>query len=97
MTLPYIISKSHNISSTEENIATNYVLQSCSQYFETFWWLGKFSLHRKWNEAWLLVINWYMQVASRGAEQLKVLVSKTWGLRKLGNIRKISKLHRTIA
>ena len=38
-----------------------------------------------------------MQVASRGAEQLKVLVSKTWGLRKLGNIRKISKLHRTIA
>ena len=35
---------------------------------------------------------WYIRVASRVAEQLK-----TWDLRKLGNIRKLSKLHRMIA
>ena len=34
---------------------------------------------------------WYIQVASRVAEQFK-----TWDLRKLGNIGKMSKLHRMI-
>ena len=42
-------------------------LQSCSKYFETFWWLNKFSFHHKWNKMWLLVKIWYVQVA----EQLK--------------------------
>ena len=27
-------------------------LQSCSKYFEIFWWLSKFSFHHKWNKAW---------------------------------------------
>ena len=39
--------------------------------FETFWWLSKFSFHHKWNEVWLLVIHWHIQVASRVVEQLK--------------------------
>ena len=46
-------------------------LQSCSQYFENFSWLEKFSFHSKWNEAWLLLINWYVRVTSRVAEQRK--------------------------
>ena len=32
-------------------------LQPCSSSFETFRCFTKFSLYRKWNEAWLLVIN----------------------------------------
>ena len=39
--------------------------------FRLFWWLCKFSFHNKWNEAWLLVINWYIPVTSRVAERLK--------------------------
>ena len=40
------------------------------------------------NEAWLLVINWYIRVASRVAELLK-----TQDLRKLEKFRIMSKLH----
>ena len=58
-------------------------LQSCSECFDTSWWLRKFSFHHNSNEALLLVINWYIPLASRVAKQLK-----TEGLRKLGNIRK---------
>ena len=54
---------------------------SCSRYFQTIWWLLKFSFHHKWNEAWLLLINWYIRVV----EGLR--------LTQLGNIRKISKFH----
>ena len=53
---------------------------SCSRYFQTIWWLLKFSFHHKWNEAWLL-INWYIRVV----EGLR--------LTQLGNIRKTSKFH----
>ena len=60
--------------------------------FETFWWLSKFSFHHKWNGAWLLVKNWYIRIVSRVTERLK-----TWDVRKLRTIRKISKLHRIIA
>ena len=67
-------------------------LESCSQYFQTSWWLSKFSFHHKWNEAWLLVIKLYIRVASGAAKRIK-----TYDPRKLGNIRKISKLHRNIA
>ena len=38
--------------------------------YENFWCFTKFSFHHKWNEAWLLVINWYIRVASRVAERL---------------------------
>ena len=48
-------------------------LQSCSYYFETFWWFRKFFFRHKWNEAWLLVIKWYIRVASRVDEQLETL------------------------
>ena len=34
---------------------------------------SKLSFHHKWNEAWLLVINWYVGVTLRAAEQLKIL------------------------
>ena len=43
----------------------------------------------KWNEAWLLVINWYMPVASRVAKWLKTAGNI--------NIRKSSKFHSIIA
>ena len=66
-------------------------LKSCSWYFQTFWWLNKFSFHHRWHEVWLLVINWYIRVAIRAVERLK-----TKSLRKLGNIWKISKLHSII-
>ena len=56
-----------------------------------FWWLSKFSFHHKWNKVWLLVINWYIWVASWVAKWLKTL-----DLRKLWNIRKTPKLHRII-
>ena len=39
-------------------------------------------------QAWLLVLNWYVRVASEVAEQLK-----TYDLRKLGKFRIMSKLH----
>ena len=39
--------------------------------FGLFWWLCKFSFHNRWNEAWLLAINWYIPVTSRVAERLK--------------------------
>ena len=58
---------------------------------ETYWCLSKYSFQYKWNEAWLLIINWYIRVASRVVERLK-----TYDLRKLGNIRKISELHRIL-
>ena len=35
-----------------------------------FWWMSKFSFHHKWNEAWLLLVNWYIRVASQVAENL---------------------------
>ena len=44
---------------------------------ENFWWLSKFSFHHKWNKAWLLVINWYIRVASGVAICLKTL-DKKW-------------------
>ena len=53
------------------------ILQSFS-YFETFWWLRKFSFHHKWNEAWLLVINWYIRVASWVAQRLKGTLMQIW-------------------
>ena len=31
-----------------------------------------FFFHHKYNEAWLLLINWYIQIASRIAERLKI-------------------------
>ena len=37
-----------------------------------FWRLSKFSLHGKWNKAWLLAINWYTRVASQVADRLKL-------------------------
>ena len=45
--------------------------QSFSKYFETFWWLNEFFFHHKWNEAWFILINWYIWVVSRVAERLK--------------------------
>ena len=42
---------------------SNEMLQPCS-YFETFWSLSKFSFQHRWSKAWLLVINWYITVAS---------------------------------
>ena len=49
-------------------------------------------LNHKWNQALLLLINWYLRDASPVAKRLK-----TKDVRKLGNIRKISKLHRNVA
>ena len=31
------------------------------KFWDFHWWLSKFSFHHKWNEAWLLVINWYLE------------------------------------
>ena len=45
--------------------------------------MGNFPSHHKWNKMWLLVLNWYIWVVER---------LKTDDLKKLGNIRKISKL-----
>ena len=42
-------------------------------------------------QSMIIVINWYVQVASRAAKRLK-----TNDLRKLGIVRKISKLYRII-
>ena len=58
-----------------------------------FWdllWLNKFLFHHKWNynEVWLLVINWYIKVASEVAEGLKIRI---WVYHKIS--RKISGLH----
>ena len=39
--------------------------------FENFLFFTNFSFRRKLNEAWLLIINWYIAVASRVAERLK--------------------------
>ena len=61
--------KLNSIQTGEEG--TN--LQSCSYYFETFWWFRKFFFRHKRNEAWLLVIKWYIRVASRVDEQLETL------------------------
>ena len=44
------------------------------------WEFLMFSFHHKWNEAWLLVINWYIQVASQVASWLK-----TWEIREVWN------------
>ena len=66
-------------------------LQPWSQYFQNFWCFTKFSFHHKWNEAWLLVINWYIRVASRVAKLLK-----TSDLRKLGKFTTMSKLYRIV-
>ena len=54
--------------------------------------VSKFSFNHKWNRPWLFVINWYIWVVSRVTWRLK-----TYGLRKLENIRKILKRHRVIA
>ena len=32
--------------------------------FMNFWWLSKFFFDAKWNAAWLLIRNWYLQVSS---------------------------------
>ena len=37
-------------------------LQSFSQYFETSWCFTKFSFHRKWNDARLLLINMVYEI-----------------------------------
>ena len=50
--------------------------------------MTKFSFHQKWNETWLLVINRYVRVPSGIAKRLK-----NYHISKLGNIRKLSKLH----
>ena len=42
-------------------------------------------------ERWAIITSWYIRVASRVAEPLK-----TYDLRKLANIRELSKLHRMI-
>ena len=42
-------------------------LQPCPWYFENVLGFTKFFFHHKWNEAWLIIINWYIQVASRVA------------------------------
>ena len=53
--------------------------------------LPNFSCHHKWNEAWLLVINWYIRVAPRVAKWLKAR-----DIRKLGKFRIMSKVHGSI-
>ena len=58
---------------------------SVSSYFETFQCFTKFSFPHKRNDGRLLLINVVLWVASRIAEQ-----TKTWDLRKLVNIRKVS-------
>ena len=50
------------------------------------------SFHQNWDEAWLLLTNWYIQVASQVAQR-----PKTYDLRKLENFRESSKLHKIIA
>ena len=30
--------------------------------------------HHKWNEAWLLVMNWYMRIALRDVERIKIWI-----------------------
>ena len=50
---------------------TKFFKISCSKYFEIFWWVGKFCFPHKWKEAWLLVIKWFMRIASRVPKRLK--------------------------
>ena len=45
------------------------------------------SFHQNWDEAWLLLTNWYIQVASQVPQR-----PKTYDLRKLENFRESSKL-----
>ena len=54
--------------------------------------ITNFPCNNKWNEAHLLVLNMYIQVASRGANRLEALDP-----RKLGKVRKISKVHGVIS
>ena len=46
--------------------------QLFSKYLETFWWFSNFFFHHKWNEAWLLVVSWYIPVALGVAERLDI-------------------------
>ena len=43
------------------------------------WWLIKVPFHHKRNEAWLLVINWYIRVPSRVAEQVRLIYQEISG------------------
>ena len=58
-------------------IKRQFCRQSCLSYFETFWWFSKFSFHRKGNDAWLLVVNWHIRVASGVPKQIKTLSVKS--------------------
>ena len=35
-------------------------------------WLTKFYFHYKWNKAWLLVLTWFIRIASRVTKRLKI-------------------------
>ena len=62
------------------------ILQSFSEYFETFWCFTKFSFHQKWDDMRLLLKNMvYMSCLTSWRTTLD--------LRKLGNIKKVSKPH----
>ena len=54
------------IKTAKENFADNHV-HILLRHFDGW---ANFSFHHKWNEVQLLVINWYLQVASQVAEQL---------------------------
>ena len=59
-----VIKQSHNWGSTHKTITMVII-------FWQFLIFHQFSFYHKWNEAWLLVINWYIHVASRATEQVK--------------------------
>ena len=83
---------SSNLSSLTALATLRPFTKFSTKYFEAFWCFTKFSYHRKSNDVRLLLIKWYIPVASQVAKQLK-----TFNLRKLGNIRKVSKLHIILA
>ena len=62
-------------------------LELWSQYFENIWCFTNISFRHKWNEAWLLLINWYIRFASPNTECLK-----SYDLRKLRKFRIMLKL-----
>ena len=64
-------------------------LQLCSFNLHNFlrlWWLSKFCNHHKWNEAWLLVRNWYIWVASLVTEQFPKDLRKLENIREMPNV-----------
>ena len=67
-------------------------LQSVSQYFETFRCFTEFFFYHKWKDGRLLLINIVFTSCLMSCRTTYDLGSK-----KLGNIRKLSKLHRMIA